>query len=327
MISLFLFVFKIFQLSLFNYGKPVSVILFKALSLPRNFRIDSMDKIGLKKGAWTRVLILILPYLIVVGLFQFFGMLLSGVDVMNPEFEKTTLQYVAIKWFDLMGTFLLLWLFMKKLDNEPFINLGFQIKNRQKDILIGLGVGLIIMSFGYGILEFFKEIFFVKINFDIKEALITILLFTLVAIVEETLLRGYILRNLMYSFNNYIALMVSSVLFAAMHLGNPNIDLFALFNLFLAGILLGLSYIHTKNLWFPIALHLSWNLFQSFLGFNVSGLDAYSILEFKIIDPNQFNGGAFGFEGSYLSILAQIITIVGIAIYFEKHPTKKIDLS
>ncbi|WP_299776570.1 CPBP family intramembrane glutamic endopeptidase [uncultured Formosa sp.] len=281
-----------------------------------------MQEKGLKKGAWTRVLILILPYFIVVGLFQFLGALLAGVDIMNPDFEQTSTQHLIIKLFDLVGTFLLLLLFMKKLDNEPFVNLGFQLKNRQKDILLGLAVGLIIMAVGYGILLSFGELVFVKVNFDFKEILITIVLFIVVAVVEETLLRGYILRNFMYSFNKYVALILSSVLFAAMHLANPNIDGFAFFNLFLAGILLGMSYLYTKNLWFPIALHLSWNLFQSLFGFNVSGLDAYSLVEFKIIDPNQFNGGAFGFEGSYFSILAQIITIVSIAIFYNRQKTE-----
>lgn len=65
-------------------------------------------------------------------------------------------------------------------------------------------------------------------------------------------------------------------------------------------------------------MHLSWNLFQTLYGFNVSGLDTYSIIEFRIIDANLINGGAFGFEGSYLSIIAEILTLVGIEIYYKK---------
>ncbi|QDO93146.1 CPBP family intramembrane metalloprotease [Formosa sediminum] len=282
---------------------------------------------SLKKGAWTRVLLLILPYFIVVGLFQILGLYLAGVEFMNPEYERNTIQHLIVKTFDLMGTFLVLWFFMKKLDKEPFVNLGFQIKNRQKDVFLGLAVGLIIMALGYIILVLLDEIFYVELNFNFKEVITTTLLFIVVSIVEETLLRGYVLRNLMYSLNNYVALILSSILFATMHLANPNIDAFAFFNLFLAGILLGLSYLYTKNLWFPIALHLSWNLFQSLFGFNVSGLDAYSLIEFKILDFNQLNGGAFGFEGSYLSILAQIITITCIYFYLEKHSKNKTQLT
>lgn len=125
----------------------------------------------------------------------------------------------------------------------------------------------------------------------------------------------------MISFNKYVALIVSSILFSLMHGFNPNIDLFSLFNIFLAGILLGLSYIYTKNLWFPIALHLSWNLFQTIFGFNVSGQDSYSLIEFSIYENNLLNGGDFGFEGSILSVISMIITIIGIWIYYNREKT------
>jgi len=154
--------------------------------------------------------------------------------------------------------------------------------------------------------------------FDFKEIIISIFLFIIVAVMEELLMRGYILKNLMISYNKYVALIVSSVLFSLMHGFNPNIDLFALTNIFLAGILLGISYIHTKNLWFPIALHLSWNLFQTILGFNVSGQKTYSLIEFGITENNLLNGGEFGFEGSILSLIAMLITIVGIEIYYRR---------
>jgi hypothetical protein len=123
----------------------------------------------------------------------------------------------------------------------------------------------------------------------------------------------------MISFNKYIALIVSALLFSLLHAGNPNVDMFALANLFLAGILLGISYVYTKNLWFPIALHLSWNLFQTLFGFNVSGIDSYHLIEISIIENNLLNGGLFGFEGSIFSIIFQVITIILIVWYYQKN--------
>ncbi len=267
---------------------------------------------------WQRILLLILPYLFIVGIFQLIGGLISGVEMTDFEAKQTSIQQLIVSIFDLVGTFLVLWIFMKFVDKENFIELGFQTQNRLKEFSIGILIGLIIMLTGYSLLIHFEEIFFIKVNFDFKELIISIILFTIVAIVEETLFRGYILKNLMCSFNKYIALVISSILFSLMHGFNPNVDLFSLFDLFLAGIVLGLSYIYTKNLWFPIAMHLSWNLFQTLLGFNVSGQDSYSIIEFKTNESNLINGGAFGFEGSYLSIIAEIITIIGIGIYYNR---------
>jgi membrane protease YdiL (CAAX protease family) len=274
-----------------------------------------------KIKGWQRILLLILPYFFIVGIFQIIGSATVGVVITNLEAEHTSIQDLIINLFGLAGTFLVLWFFIKFIDKEQFIELGFQTKSRLGEFIIGIIIGLIIMSFGYFILIYLEEIYFEKINFDFKELIISLSLFTIVAVVEETLLRGYVLKNLMNSFNKYLALIISSILFSLMHGANPNIDLFSLFDLFLAGILLGLSYLYTKNLWFPIALHLSWNLFQTLLGFNVSGQDTYSIIEFQIKESNLVNGGAFGFEGSYLSIIAQIITIIGIGIYYNRKKT------
>jgi membrane protease YdiL (CAAX protease family) len=279
--------------------------------------MEKTKKINKHRG-WQRVLLIILPYILVIILFQYVGALIFGIDLMSGEPQFTSEQRMILQFFQLVGTFLVLWFFMKYLDKERFVQLGFETKNRGNEFVMGIGIGVFIMCAGYLILLFSGEIIFQRINFDIKEIAISILMFILVAVSEEVFLRGYILKNLMVSFNKYIALFVSSVLFSLMHGLNPNVDLFSLVNIFLAGILLGLSYIHTKNLWFPIALHLSWNLFQTTLGFNVSGQDLYSLVEFNITENNLLNGGAFGFEGSYLSVIAMVITIIGIGFYYSK---------
>lgn len=275
-------------------------------------------KIKNKHRGWQRVLLLIVPYTFIVSLIIIIGAFILGMNPSNLDAEKTSIQKLGLIFFNLLGTFFVLHLFMKYVDKERFIELGFYAKNRLIDFLIGVGVGGVIMCLGYFLLLFLEEISFQKILFNFNEIVLSILYFLLVAIVEEVLIRGYILKNLMISFNKYVALIISSILFSLMHGFNPHINLLALTDLFLAGILLGVSYIHTKNLWFPIALHFSWNLFQTIFGFNVSGQDSYSIIEFNIKENNLLNGGDFGFEGSILSIIAQLITIIAIQIYFYR---------
>ncbi len=274
-----------------------------------------------KHRGWQRVLLIILPYIFIVGIFQYLGALVAGADLTNINIQQTTGQDVIMSLFSLLGTLLVIWIFIKYLDKEKFIDLGFNTKNRLNEFIIGIVIGAIIMAFGYSLLLFLGEITFQKTIFDFKEIILSIFLFLIVAVMEEILLRGYILRNLMISFNNYVALFISSIIFALIHGFNPNIDLFSMANIFLAGILLGISYIHTKNLWFPIALHLSWNLFQTLFGFNVSGQDSYSLIEFSISENSLLNGGAFGFEGSILSVIAMVITIIGIAFYYSRKKT------
>lgn len=277
-----------------------------------------------KHRGWQRVLLIIFPFMLTLGIFQFIGSLITGVDLNNIDFQKTSEQDLVMFFFSLIGTLLVIWVFMKYVDKEKFINLGFDTKNRLYEFIVGIVIGALIMTIAYSLLLFLGEINFQSVNFDIKEIILSILIFIIVSVTEEALFRGYILKNLMISFNKYIALIVSSVLFSLVHGLNPNIDLFSLINIFFAGILLGISYIHTKNLWFPIALHLSWNLFQTIFGFNVSGQKSYSLIEFSIPENNLINGGDFGFEGSILSAIAMIVTIVGIEIYYRRQKLKPV---
>jgi len=272
-----------------------------------------------KNIGWQRIILIIIPYFIIVGIFELTGSLLAGIDLTEPNLNNlTSEQHLTLGLFGFLGTFLLLWIFMKFVDRENFIKLGFQTKNRLKEFNYGIIISALIMAIGYLLLLFLNEINFKRIVVNPKEIILSILVFIIVAVVEEVLFRGYLLRNLMLSFNKYIALIVSSIIFTLVHAANPNFDLFSFFDLFLGGILLGTSYIFTKNLWFPIALHFSWNLFQTLLGFNVSGQDFYSLIEFDISQNNLLNGGNFGFEGSIFSIIAQIIAIVLIWTYYNQ---------
>lgn len=266
---------------------------------------------------WTRILAIVVPYFIIVGGFQFVGVSIADIPLNNPDYEESTFQQLIISFSSFLGTIFLIWLFMRFVDKESFIELGFQIKNRGKDALIGTFLGLIIMGMGYIGLSLSHEIVFEKLNFNLMEFLFTTLIFLMVAVLEEALFRGYILKNLMLSFNKYIALILSSILFALMHGANPNISTLSLLGLFLAGMALGAPYIYTRNLWYPIAFHFSWNFFQSLFGFNVSGKNIYSIIEFTIPENNKINGGLFGFEGSVFSLLIELILMILIIYYYK----------
>jgi hypothetical protein len=119
--------------------------------------------------------------------------------------------------------------------------------------------------------------------------------------------------------NRLIALPVSAVMFSLGHIFNSNFSWMGFWNIFLAGILLGMPYIYTKSLWLPIALHFSWNFFQgTIFGFNVSGHVTYSLFTQSRTTDTIWNGGKFGFEGSVLSLVLQIITIGSLWWYYNK---------
>ena len=289
-----------------------------------------MKKVTNHKG-WLTAILSIIPFFIFVSFFQGFGVGLSNVlgkrGIIDFDFDKYLeiedmrdflVADTIIQYFDLIGVLLLLWILMRFVDKEPFIKLGFSLKGKINDIILGMTLGLLLMAVGYTILILLGEIKFIGFNYDLKNIILLFLLFIAVSIAEETYVRGYVLKNLLKSFNPIISLIISSAIFSLLHFFNPNVNYIALTELFIAGILLGISYVYTKNLWFPIALHLSWNFFQVMFGFNVSGMDTYSLIEFEIIENNNINGGDFGFEGSYLSILFSLIMMYFLWKYYKK---------
>jgi hypothetical protein len=225
---------------------------------------------------------------------------------------------IVLEYSMIFFLIILLWLFMRFIDKQPLIDLGFKIKGRLKEFNYGIILGFIIMSFAFLFLLLINEIVFVNSSFDFKKVILSIILFAGVSIFEEVIFRGYLLKNLLESFNPYVALFISAIFFSLIHGSNPNVTTLGLCNIFLAGFFLGASYVFTKNLWFPIALHFSWNFFQSMFGFKVSGLDSYSIIEFNIPENNMLNGGEFGFESSYLSVIILILGTFIIWKYFKK---------
>ena len=260
-------------------------------------------------------LLLIIPYVLGPVI-----LLIAGYDLSKMSSGKIDLNTMIILEYSMIFFMvILLWLFMKFIDKQPFIQIGLQTKGRLKEFNYGIFLGFIIMGAAFLFLFSINEIVFVDFSFNLNKVLLSIVLFTGVSVFEEVVFRGYMLKNLLESFNPYLALFISSIFFSLIHGSNPNVTTLGLCNIFLAGFFLGASYVFTKNLWFPIALHFSWNFFQSMFGFKVSGLDSYSIIEFTIPENNMLNGGEFGFESSYLSIIILILGIFIIWNYFKNN--------
>lgn len=144
----------------------------------------------------------------------------------------------------------------------------------------------------------------------------TFAFFALAAACEELLFRGYVFQALVESVGPWPTIVLTSAVFAVMHAGNPNVDLLALTNIFLAGVLLALAYLRTRSLWFATALHLGWNWTMStLLDFPVSGLiydtPLYSAVE---SGPDWWTGGAFGFEAG----LAATLVLVGGCVWIYR---------
>lgn len=273
-----------------------------------------------KKGNWVTTISMIIPYLIIIGIAQAIAFYLLDVDITNGIPKTTTFQHLVIMLFTTAGSFLAVWCFTKYVEQRCFDIIGLKISGSfLKELAIGLFMPIVVFLVGFSVLSGSRQIFWqVNNEIDFGDLLLSAVTFMLVALSEELFARGYLLGNLLISLNKWVALAISSIIFAAFHLANPNMSWLSFVNLFLAGILLGLPYLFTKNLWFSIAFHFGWNFFQgTVFGFNVSGTERFSLILQSRVQNNAFNGGEFGFEGSVWCILAQLICIYIIYLIFR----------
>ncbi|WP_229107089.1 CPBP family intramembrane glutamic endopeptidase [Bacteroides intestinalis] len=244
----------------------------------------------------------------------FTGML-AAVCIKPISFFKISgiLEEVVMQSTFLAGSFLAAWTLLKNWDHLPIADLGLSLEGRTKDIFWGTFVALAIYAVGFGILYAMGEVEIAAVHFSAYELLLSWILMLLVALTEEIAFRGFVLGHLLTAgANRFVALFLSSALFSLMHIFNPNFSLIAFLNILLAGILIGSTYIYTRNLWFAIALHLFWNWLQGpILGFEVSGGRlGGTLLSLELSEENIINGGTFGFEGSILCTALMIIAIV-----------------
>ncbi len=137
------------------------------------------------------------------------------------------------------------------------------------------------------------------------------------AIFEEILMRGIIYRITEEKLGSVIALVISALIFGGLHLGNPNSTLFLALGLAIqAGLLLGVAYIYSRSLWFPIGIHFAWNFLQSgIFGAAVSGnATRQSLLSAEIVGNELITGGEFGPEGSVQATLICLIATVTLLV-------------
>ena len=214
---------------------------------------------------------------------------------------------------------ILVWLFRKIIDRRSFESIGFTFGKNGAHAGAGFFLGIFILCAGSCILYFTKNLQWTDISFNGNDLFIGFGFMVIVAFYEEIVFRGYILNNLMDSLSKWPALGISALLFSLAHLSNPSFSVAGAFNILLAGILLGLNYVYTKNLWFGIMLHFTWNFFQGpVLGYEVSGTPLKSLLQQKIQGNELITGGKFGFEGSLLATAFYILAIVAFLWVYEK---------
>ncbi len=139
------------------------------------------------------------------------------------------------------------------------------------------------------------------------------------ALFEELLVRGYPLLALREALGAPAAVVLTSLVFGALHLQNPHATLGSAAVVALAGIFLGAIRYVTGSLWAAFAAHLAWNWTLA-AGFHaaVSGLP-FATPGYRVVDagPDWLTGGAWGPEGGAAAVAGMF---GGLALLWWRAP-------
>ena len=261
---------------------------------------------ALIEQGWIRALILIVSY--------------TGLSVVWGNFVWSPELWFA---FSFVLSFLLVFLCRRIIDRRSFESLGFNPAHFYPDSIIGFTLGTFLVCTGALVLYYMNYLNWIDITYTQRNFFFSFGLLAMIAVSEELIFRGYVLRNLMKSFNKWIALTISAVLFSIVHYSNAGIPIIGFINTFLGGLVLGVAFIITQSLWLPIFFHFTWNLIQGpILGFRVSGLSFESFMSIEIKGPAMITGGEYGFEGSVICTILLLIAFIA-GCYIESQKTEE----
>jgi membrane protease YdiL (CAAX protease family) len=149
------------------------------------------------------------------------------------------------------------------------------------------------------------------------------LFFMIAAIPEELLSRGYLFAALRDGLGWTGALLVTSLGFGLLHLGNPGADAPSIIAVTLSGLFLGAMVIIMRSLYAAWMAHWAWNWVMAVLLHTpLSGLPVASP-DYRTVDagPDWATGGAWGPEGG---IPASVGMLVALAYLYVRRPAARV---
>ncbi len=257
-------------------------------------------------------------------------------DLIDSGFYKTLFDEVIT----LLLVLLAIWISTRFFDKRKFSDIGFKFnRNWFAELFQGFLIGTIVFLIVFLIELSLSWISIDKFSYldspvEYSLKLIGRLFgFVCVAVMEEAFSRGYQLKNISEglftkstSSSKAVlrALLISSILFGAMHAANPNITIIGIVNLSLIGGFYGYAYVATGSLALPIGIHTAWNFIQgNIFGFPVSGIEPQiSFINISQTGSLLVTGGDFGPEGGLLILFGVASGILLINYLICGNPLK-----
>lgn len=244
------------------------------------------------------------------------------VEFFSPGNGTASIQeffYHYFLYYELFSFVIILFLFIfwvKVIEKNALSSLGFVKRNWLKY----LGWGIMFSLVQMGVIALVYQVSGIG-SFELNELSLEPILFILGLFpfwllqggTEEVATRGWLLTRIAARTNLPLSIVISSSLFGILHMGNAGVTFLSVLNIILDGVLAALLFIYTDSIWLVVAQHGTWNYVQgNLLGFQVSGTGAdTSIFSFTMgSGPDWLTGGTFGAEGSIITTLVLLVSLV-----------------
>ena len=213
------------------------------------------------------------------------------------------------------------------LDRRSFVSLGLEAHPAALvHFAAGVGITLVMMGLIFALesaLGWLRITGFAWHTEPMANVAGSVAIFVLICVLvgwnEELMSRGYHLQTLASGLTLAWGWILSSAVFALLHLANPHASWMAVGGIVLAGLFLGYAYIRTGQLWLAMGLHTGWNFFEGVVfGFPVSGLPFYRLTRTTISGPDLWTGGEFGPEAGLILIPAIILGFALVHVFTRK---------
>jgi len=154
----------------------------------------------------------------------------------------------------------------------------------------------------------------------ISSPLLWLVAMLLVGVTEEYFFRGYALQSLWRGTGFWPAALITTALFAGLHLVKPHENAIDIGMIFVLGLIICMSVRITGSLWWAVGWHAAFDFGQIFIIGTPNGgrVPQGRLFDVTLRGPTWITGGELGTEASFFMIPAVVGTFIYIIVFLRR---------
>lgn len=248
----------------------------------------------------------------------------ASLEKFDAEAMTNSLPFRLVSLFSTVFAIIGAIIYCVCIEKRTLSSMGIKKKHATRDYFMGCLIGFVMFSAVVLVNVLLGGMKFEGFNSNVSIGLLFVFLagFVIQGMSEEFVCRGYLMNTIGGKHSMTTAVIISSVIFMALHLGNKGLSIIAIVNLVLIAVFFAVYMICFDNIWGVCAFHSIWNFAQgNIYGIKVSGTDLNTVPVFTVTQTEEsslINGGAFGAEGGFGTTIVIFVSLALLVVYMIK---------